>query len=64
MLWITPQISPDSGAFRELRNTDFLIKDKNDRFAIREWWNGNYVGVSVKYTICIRENARMRLYEK
>jgi len=40
MLWITPQISPDSGAFRELRNTDFLIKDKNDRFAIREWWNG------------------------
>ncbi|MBE5040876.1 glycoside hydrolase family 31 protein [Ructibacterium gallinarum] len=40
MLWITPYISPDSHAFRELKNTDYLLKDKNNEFAIREWWNG------------------------
>lgn len=40
MLWITPHISPDSDCFRELRNTDYLIKDKNGDFAVREWWNG------------------------
>lgn len=40
MLWITPQISPDSNAFRELRDTDMLIKDENNNHAIRKWWNG------------------------
>lgn len=40
MLWITPHISPDSNAFRELRNTDYLIRDKNGEFAVRKWWNG------------------------
>lgn len=40
MLWITPQISPDSNAFRELRETDLLIHDKDGEFAIRKWWNG------------------------
>ena len=40
MLWITPHISPDSNAFRYLRNTDWLIRDKSGEFAIRKWWNG------------------------
>ena len=40
MLWVTPHISPDSNAFRELRDTDFLIRDKDGEFAIRKWWNG------------------------
>lgn len=40
MLWVTPHISPDSNAFRELRNTDILLRDQHGKFAIREWWNG------------------------
>ncbi len=40
MLWISPYISPDSNAFRVLRNTDILLRDKNGNPAIREWWNG------------------------
>ena len=40
MLWITPHISPDSNAFRALRDTDFLLKDENGKFVVREWWNG------------------------
>lgn len=40
MLWVTPIISPDSNAFREIRDKDFLIKDENGKIAIREWWNG------------------------
>ena len=40
MVWITPHISPDSNAFRELRGTDFLIRDSSGKFALREWWNG------------------------
>lgn len=40
MLWVTPHISPDSNAFRELRQTDFLLRDETGAFAIREWWNG------------------------
>lgn len=40
MLWITPHISPDSNAFRELRDTDYLVRDKTGEFAIRKWWNG------------------------
>lgn len=40
MLWVTPQISPDSNTFRELRQTDYLIKDKNNEIAVRKWWNG------------------------
>ncbi len=40
MLWVTPHISPDSSAFRALRNTDYLLKDKDGKFALREWWNG------------------------
>ena len=40
MLWVVPYISPDSDCFRELRDTDYLVKDKNGKFALREWWNG------------------------
>lgn len=40
MLWVTPNISPDSNAFRYLRDTDYLVKDKDGKIAIREWWNG------------------------
>lgn len=40
MLWVTPNISPDSNAYRELRDTDYLLKNKDGSFAIREWWNG------------------------
>lgn len=40
MLWITPHISPDSNAFRALRETDYLLKDADGNFAIRQWWNG------------------------
>ena len=40
MLWVTPLISPDSDCFRELRHTNYLIKDKDGKIAVREWWNG------------------------
>lgn len=41
MLWVVPHISPDSDCYRELRDTDYLIKDKDGNFAIRQWWNGH-----------------------
>ncbi len=40
MLWVTPIISPDSDCFRSLRGTDLLIREKDGKPAIREWWNG------------------------
>ena len=40
MLWVVPFISPDSNCFRELRTTDYLVRDKNGEIAIRKWWNG------------------------
>lgn len=40
MLWVTPYISPDSNAFRSLRNTDLLLRNREGQFALREWWNG------------------------
>ena len=40
MLWVVPLISPDSNTFRELRNTDILLRDKNGETAVRKWWNG------------------------
>jgi hypothetical protein len=38
MLWVTPHISPDSNAFRSLRDTDILLRNKYGEFAIREWF--------------------------
>lgn len=40
MLWVVPLISPDSNTFRELRNTDILLHNKDGKIAVREWWNG------------------------
>lgn len=40
MLWVTPYISPDSAAFRELEKKDYLVKGKDGMVAIRRWWNG------------------------
>lgn len=40
MLWVTPHISPDSNAFRALRDTDYLLKDADGEFVVRQWWNG------------------------
>ena len=48
MLWMTPYISPDSHAFRELREKDFLLKDKDKKIAIREWWNGFSCGIDLQ----------------
>jgi len=40
MLWISPCISPDTTVFRSLRNTDIIIRDKDNNPAIRKWWDG------------------------
>lgn len=40
MLWVCPHISPDSEVYRELVNKNCLVKNKENRIAIREWWNG------------------------
>lgn len=40
MLWVVPLISPDSNTFRELRDTDILLRDKDGEIAVRKWWNG------------------------
>ena len=40
MLWITPYISPDSAAFRELEPKGYLLKDASGETAVRRWWNG------------------------
>ena len=40
MLWVTPNISPDSNAFRELKELGYLIKNAENKIAVREWWNG------------------------
>lgn len=40
MLWVVPLISPDSNTYRELRETDILLHDKDGKIAVREWWNG------------------------
>ena len=40
MLWVTPNISPDSNAYRELKELGYLTKNVQGETAIREWWNG------------------------
>ena len=40
MLWVIPVVSPDCATFRELRKKDYLVKDKDGKIAVREWWNG------------------------
>lgn len=40
VLWVVPFVSPDSDAYRLLKEKDFLIKDENGKPFISEWWNG------------------------
>lgn len=40
MLWIAPFVSPDCATFRDLRNRDFLVKNKEGFPHLAEWWNG------------------------
>lgn len=40
MVWMTPYISPDSAAFREIEPLGYLIKDNTGETAVRRWWNG------------------------
>ena len=40
MLWVTPNISPDSNAYRELSPLGYLIKNSDGEDAVRKWWNG------------------------
>lgn len=41
MLWISPFISPDSGAYRELKAKGYLVRANHGSPAVREWWNGH-----------------------
>lgn len=40
MLWVSPYVTPDTTAFRELRDLDLLIKTPEGKPYILEWWNG------------------------
>ncbi|MBD5102318.1 MAG: glycoside hydrolase [Subdoligranulum sp.] len=40
MLWVSPFVSPDSPVFRDLRDTNVLLRDAQGEIAVREWWNG------------------------
>ncbi|NDW19178.1 glycoside hydrolase [Dysgonomonas sp. 216] len=40
MLWICPFVSSDSPEYRELNSKGYLIKNKNGKPAILNWWNG------------------------
>lgn len=40
MLWVAPMVSPDGCVYRELRDTDFFIRDSKGKLALRKWWNG------------------------
>ncbi|CQR48452.1 Alpha-xylosidase [Paraliobacillus sp. PM-2] len=41
MLWICPYITPDTVEYRETRDKDLLIKNKDGKPFITEWWNGH-----------------------
>ncbi|MCI8554150.1 MAG: glycoside hydrolase [Clostridiales bacterium] len=40
MMWVCPFVSPDSAEFRQLRERGLLVREAEDRPAVREWWNG------------------------
>ncbi|SHE89316.1 glycoside hydrolase family 31 protein [Dysgonomonas macrotermitis] len=40
MLWICPFVSADSQEYRELNTKGYLLKNKNGKPAIINWWNG------------------------
>lgn len=39
MLWVCPFITPDTAAFKELSQKDCLVRDSENRIALRRWWN-------------------------
>ncbi|WP_419954572.1 glycoside hydrolase family 31 protein [Neobacillus niacini] len=40
MLWVAPYVTPDTVQYRELRDKGLLIKTKDGKPYITEWWNG------------------------
>lgn len=40
MVWVCPFVSADSPEYRELNSRGYLIKNKNGKPAILNWWNG------------------------
>lgn len=40
MIWVIPTVAPDSENFRQLNSRGLLLKDKDGKVAIREWWAG------------------------
>jgi alpha-glucosidase len=40
MLWVCPFVSPDSPEYRKLSGKGFLLKNKNGKPAVIDWWNG------------------------
>lgn len=40
MLWVTPLVACAGPRFRMLEKDGFLLKDRDGKTAIREWWNG------------------------
>ena len=40
MLWVSPYVTPDTLQFRVLRDLDLLIKTKEGKPFMLEWWNG------------------------
>ena len=40
MLWTTPLTSAAGDRFKELRDKNFLVRDKDGKPAVREWWCG------------------------
>lgn len=40
MLWVCPYVSADSVAFRDARDRDILVKEKNGEIFLAKWWNG------------------------
>ena len=40
MLWTCPFVCADNVEFRELQEKGLLVKDKDGKVAVREWWSG------------------------
>ena len=40
MLWVTPNVVCAGTQYCQLRDKNYLLRDKNGKVAIREWWTG------------------------
>lgn len=40
MVWVCPFVTPDTPEYHQLRDDNMLIKNKDGKPVIREWWNG------------------------